>query len=93
MPKKKNGALAGIVSVPVCLRMTPSWLCFRVREDFCLFMKNTARPFLLLSGKVVWIRFRSRERRVETEREHSGLRLQKRESIGDGGKPSKKFPA
>jgi len=54
LPKKK-GALAGIVNMPVCLRMTPSWLCFRVREDFSLFLRNTARPFPFMMEKAAWI--------------------------------------
>lgn len=80
LPKKKNGALAGIVSVPVCLRITPSWLFFRVGEDFSLFIKNTARSFPFLMEKAAWICFRPIEGRVETESEHRSAGLQKRES-------------
>lgn len=43
--KEKNGALAGIFSVPVCLRITPSWLCFRVGEDFLIVCKYFCQVF------------------------------------------------
>lgn len=57
-----------------------------------LFIRNTARPFPFLMEKAAWICFRPIEGRAETESEYRSAGLQKRESIVNGGKPSKKFP-
>ncbi len=57
-----------------------------------MFIRNTARPFPFLMEKAAWICFRSIEGRAKTESEYRSVGLQKRESIVNGGKPSKKFP-
>ena len=57
-----------------------------------LFIRDTARAFLLLLEKADWIRFRSKEGRAETKRKYHSVGLQKSESVVNWGKPSKKFP-